>query len=83
MTAPVLSVYRRIARWPAGRWAFSRAICLKAPCFATIAPHFEVLEPGRCEVRMRDRRRVHNHIDIWESPRPYSRAVSAGSAPAW
>jgi acyl-coenzyme A thioesterase PaaI-like protein len=37
-------------------------VCLKAPYFATIAPRFVALEPGRCEVRIRDRRRVHNHI---------------------
>jgi acyl-coenzyme A thioesterase PaaI-like protein len=62
MTVSVLSLYRRITRWPAGHWIFSRLVCLKAPYFATIAPRFVALEPGRCEVRIRDRRRVHNHI---------------------
>lgn len=62
MSASVLSLYRRMARWPGGRWLFSRAICLKAPYFATIAPRFVALDVGRCEVRIRDRRRVHNHI---------------------
>lgn len=60
--APLLATWRRMTRWPAGRWLFSRAVCLKAPYFSTIAPRFQVLEPGRCEVRMRDRRAVHNHI---------------------
>lgn len=60
--APVLSLYRRLARWPAGRWLFSRLVCLKAPYFASIAPRFVTLEPGRCEVSIRDRRRVHNHL---------------------
>ena len=62
MSASVLSLYRRITRWPAGHWIFSQLVCLKAPYFATIAPRFVTLEPGRCEVRIRDRRRVHNHI---------------------
>ncbi|THD08615.1 hotdog fold domain-containing protein [Rhodanobacter lindaniclasticus] len=62
MSASVLSLYRRITRWPAGHWLFSRLICLKAPYFTTIAPRFVMLQPGRCEVRIRDRRRVHNHI---------------------
>jgi len=62
MSAPLLSMYRRITRWPGGDWLFSRAVCFRAPYFATIAPRFMALEPGRCEVRMRDRRRVHNHI---------------------
>jgi acyl-coenzyme A thioesterase PaaI-like protein len=62
MSAPLLSLYRRITSWPGGRWMFSRAVCLRAPYFSTIAPRFVSLEPGRCEVRIRDRRRVHNHI---------------------
>ncbi|KQY49626.1 hotdog fold domain-containing protein [Lysobacter sp. Root494] len=62
MAASVLSMYRRMSRWPAGRWLFSRAVCFRAPYFATIAPRFIALEPGRCEVEILDRRRVHNHI---------------------
>jgi acyl-coenzyme A thioesterase PaaI-like protein len=62
MSAPMLSLYRRITSWPGGHWMFSRAVCLRAPYFSTIAPRFVELEPGHCEVRMRDRRRVHNHI---------------------
>lgn len=62
MPSNVLALYRRITRWPLGHWLFSRAVCLKAPYFATIAPRFVALEPGRCELRIRDRRRVHNHL---------------------
>jgi acyl-coenzyme A thioesterase PaaI-like protein len=62
MGNPLLSLYRRITRWPGGHWLFSRAVCLRAPYFATIAPRFVALQPERCEARMRDRRRVHNHI---------------------
>ncbi|MFC3550947.1 hotdog fold domain-containing protein [Lysobacter cavernae] len=62
MSVSVLSLYRRLTRWPAGHWLFSRAVCFKAPYFATIAPLVVSLAPGRCEVRIHDRRRVHNHI---------------------
>lgn len=62
MSTSLLSRYQRITRWPCGHWLFSRAVCLRAPYFSTIAPLFIALEPGRCEVRIRDRRRVHNHI---------------------
>lgn len=62
MSASVLTLYRRITRWPAGHWLFSRMVCLRAPYFATIAPRFVALQPGRCEVRIADRRKVHNHI---------------------
>ena len=59
---PVLALYNKFSRWPLGNWLFSRAVCFKAPYFATIAPTFLRLEPGHCEAVMPDRRRVHNHI---------------------
>jgi uncharacterized protein (TIGR00369 family) len=59
---PVLALYNKFSRWPLGQWLFSRAVCFKAPYFATIAPTIVRLEPGRCEAVMGDRRRVHNHI---------------------
>jgi acyl-coenzyme A thioesterase PaaI-like protein len=62
MSASLLSLYQRFTRWPAGHWLFSRAVCLRAPYFSTISPRFVALEPGRCEVRIPDHRRVHNHI---------------------
>ncbi|MGX5671678.1 MAG: DUF4442 domain-containing protein [Lysobacteraceae bacterium SCN 69-48] len=58
----VLSAYRSLARWPAGRWLFSRLVCWKAPYFSSIAPRIEVLEPGRCIATLRHRRAVTNHI---------------------
>lgn len=57
-----LSMWKRLGGSALGRWAYGRLICFKAPYFATIAPRFRVLEPGRCEIDIRDRRRVHNHI---------------------
>ncbi|WP_093532821.1 hotdog fold domain-containing protein [Stenotrophomonas rhizophila] len=62
MSAPLLTLYRRMQRWPAGQWLFSRAVCFKAPYFASIAPRITMLEPGRCEGHIVHRRRVTNHI---------------------
>ena len=58
----VLSAYRTLARWPAGRWLFSRLVCWKAPYFASIAPRIESLEPGRGIATLAHRRRVTNHL---------------------
>ncbi len=58
----LLSLYRRMQRWPAGQWLFSRAVCFKAPYFASISPRITVLQPGRCEARIAHRRRVSNHL---------------------
>lgn len=62
MASSVLALYRRITRWPAGHWLFSRAVCFKAPYFGSITPRFESLEPGRCSATIRHRRRVTNHL---------------------
>jgi len=59
---PLLRLYRRMQAWPGGQWVFSRAVCLKAPYFASIAPRITALEPGRCEGWIRHRRKVTNHI---------------------
>jgi len=58
----LLSTWRRMRRWPAGEWLFSRMVCFHAPYFGSIAPRITALEDGRCEARIRDRRAVHNHI---------------------
>lgn len=57
-----LGAWRRMERMPLGKWLFSRAICWKAPYFASIAPTFEELGPGHARVSMRKRRAVTNHI---------------------
>jgi acyl-coenzyme A thioesterase PaaI-like protein len=57
-----LSLWQSFASRPGGKWAFSRLLCLKAPYFGSIRPRFEVLRPEYCEVRMRKRRAVLNHI---------------------
>jgi acyl-coenzyme A thioesterase PaaI-like protein len=45
-----------------GRWLVSRVVSAKAPYFATIRPAFLRLEPGRVEVRVPNRRAIHNHL---------------------
>lgn len=62
MANKTLALYRRMQRWPAGNWLFTRAICFKAPYFASISPCIETLAPNRCEVTLRHRRKVTNHL---------------------
>lgn len=57
-----LEGWRKVSGTALGRWLFSRAICLKAPYFASIRPTLDVLEPGRAVARMKKRRAVTNHI---------------------
>lgn len=58
-TAEIFARFRRI---PFGTRLFSRAVTWRAPYFASISPHFLDLRAGFCEVSIRDRRAVHNHL---------------------
>jgi acyl-coenzyme A thioesterase PaaI-like protein len=57
-----LDAWKRLSKWPAGQWLFSRWVCFKAPYFASISPHIVLLAPGQCHVQMHKRRAVQNHI---------------------
>jgi acyl-coenzyme A thioesterase PaaI-like protein len=61
-TPPVYALYQKFLRWPGGKWLFSRVFSQKAPYFATIGATFTELRPNFCEVFLRKRRKVQNHI---------------------
>lgn len=60
--SPILSMWRRLSPWYGGKYVFSRFICLRVPYFGSIAPRMVVLGPGYCEVHMKKRRAVTNHL---------------------
>lgn len=55
-------MWQRFEKLPFGKAIFSRAICWKAPYFASISPRFQELRSGYARVTMRKRRAVTNHI---------------------
>jgi acyl-coenzyme A thioesterase PaaI-like protein len=62
MNSSVLSIWNRCAGLPLGKRLFSRIVCLKAPYFGSIHPLVSDLTSERCEVLLRKRRSVQNHI---------------------
>ncbi len=62
MASSALALFRRLGASAPGRWLFARLICMQAPYFSTISPRIDLLEPGRCIVALRQRRRIQNHI---------------------
>jgi len=61
-TTSLLRTYQKFTKYPLGHWMFTKAVCFKAPYFGSISPTFTLLENGRCEAIIKDRRAVHNHI---------------------
>jgi len=57
-----LSSYRTLSRFPFGKYLFSKALCFAAPYFRSIKPRFVELKPGHCEIKMKKRRAVLNHL---------------------
>jgi len=58
----LIRLYAKCCRLPFGKGIFSRLFARKAPYFATIGPRVTELRPNYCEVFIRKRRRVENHI---------------------
>lgn len=57
-----LALYQSMARFPAGKWLFTRLVCFRAPYFASISPCFDQLESGLARAHIKRRRKVQNHI---------------------
>ncbi|MCA9736137.1 MAG: DUF4442 domain-containing protein [Gemmatimonadota bacterium] len=60
--ARLLALWRRVSRLPLGTRIFDVLLARAVPYSGTVRPHVRVLEPGRVEILMRDRRRVRNHL---------------------
>ncbi len=58
----VLKGYDICMKFPFGNWIFSRLMCFYAPYFGSIKPLFTDLRAGYCEVKMKKRRVVQNHL---------------------
>lgn len=57
-----LKIWETLENKPAGKWTFSKILCLKAPYFSSISPLFEQLQPSLCIIRMKKHRAVLNHL---------------------
>ncbi|AQV17344.1 hotdog fold domain-containing protein [Acinetobacter pittii] len=60
--ATTLELWNKVSSFPKGKWTFSRMLCLKAPYFGSISPLFIELKPNYCEIAIKKKRSVLNHI---------------------
>ena len=63
MANPILSQWRAWSPRPMGRWIFSRMLSRRVPYSGSIRPEVLVVEPGRAEVAVSDRRSIRNHLN--------------------
>jgi acyl-coenzyme A thioesterase PaaI-like protein len=54
--------WRRACVVPGGRWMFSRMLGLRVPYTGSLGAIVQSLQPGYCEVKLRDTRRLRNHL---------------------
>ena len=59
----VLGLWERFTRWPGGAALFNRVVGLKVPYAGTISAQVEALEYGEAVVKLREHRRVRNHLN--------------------
>lgn len=57
-----LAMYNKAKKLPAGNWIFTKALCFVAPYFGSIKPNFDELRQNFCQISIKKRRRVQNHI---------------------
>src|SRR5688572_20095351 len=61
-SAQILSLWRRLAPLPGGRWLFSKLFGFMVPYSGSVGPRICVLEPGHAEVEIPDRRSNRQHL---------------------
>ena len=58
----LLKLQSNFNKLPMGQHLFSRVFAAKAPYFKTVKPYIKTLEPNFCQVAIKKRKKVYNHI---------------------
>lgn len=58
----ILNIWNKLSKIPFGKLLFSCGLKLYVPYTGTINPKVESLAPGHAQIKMKDRRRIRNHL---------------------
>jgi acyl-coenzyme A thioesterase PaaI-like protein len=58
----LLRLWRLLSPLPGGQWLFAQVFSRLVPYSGSVGPRIRVLEPGRAEVEIPDRRSNRNHL---------------------
>jgi acyl-coenzyme A thioesterase PaaI-like protein len=58
----LLRLWRRLSPYPGGQWLFAQCFGWLVPYSGSVGPRIRVLQPGRAEVEIPDRRSNRNHL---------------------
>ncbi|NKF49833.1 DUF4442 domain-containing protein [Shewanella sp. WXL01] len=61
-TNKVMALYKKVTSYPFGNHIFSKMVSRMAPYFGTVKPYVQSLTANRCEVLIKKRKGVQNHI---------------------
>ena len=54
--------WKRFSNKPGGKWIFSRIVGFTVPYTGSIAANVALLEPGRGQITLKERRKINNHL---------------------
>lgn len=57
-----LKIYKSLQKYPMANFIFMKVLCKKAPYFSTIKPELISYSEGKIEIKIKNRKSVHNHI---------------------
>lgn len=57
-----LKLYKSMSKWPMGKHIFSIYAARMAPYFSSVSPYVAELKPGYCEILIKKRGKLLNHI---------------------
>ncbi len=62
IVANAYTLWCKLENLPGGHWLFSRGLRWNIPYSGSLGADIQALEPGYARVRLRDRRRIRNHL---------------------